>query len=110
MSKKADMVVYGNIYTENKIKPKTEAVAILDGKFVYVGEKVGVKDYICEHTQMVHYDQSIIRPGLGSIAVGQQANLVVLGEEITASTQDQMTESSILRKMAGGKWVYINEK
>ena len=40
--KPADLVVYGKIFTseDNKI---VEAFAVKDGKFVYVGDKAGVK-------------------------------------------------------------------
>ena len=44
MAKKADIVVYGNIYTVDKKQPRAQAVAISGGMFDYVGEKEGVKD------------------------------------------------------------------
>jgi predicted amidohydrolase YtcJ len=106
MSKKADLVVYGNIHTV----PKAQAVAILDGKFIYVGEKAGVKDFIGEQTQMVHYDQSILLPGPGGIAVGNQANLVVLDENITTFDPLDLANAKVLRTMTSGKWLVINEK
>ena len=40
---KADKIIYGNIYTVDKKKPKAETVAIADGKFVYVGDEAGAK-------------------------------------------------------------------
>ena len=36
---KANKVIYGNIYTVDKKKPKAAALAISDGKFVYVGDE-----------------------------------------------------------------------
>ena len=65
MAKKADIVVYGNIYTVDKKQPRAQAVAISGGLFDYVGEKEGVKDYIGGQTQVLHFGQGIILPGLG---------------------------------------------
>ena len=60
-----DKVIYGNIYTVDKKLPKAEAVAIADGKFVYVGDEAGVKAYIGESTEEIRYENGIILPGLG---------------------------------------------
>ena len=65
MDKKADKIIYGNIYTVDKKQPKAEAAAITDGRFIYVGNETGAKAYIGESTQEVHYDGGIILPGLG---------------------------------------------
>ncbi len=65
MAKKADIVVYGNIYTVDKKQSRAQAVAISGGMFDYVGEKEGVKDYIGGQTQVLHFGQGIILPGLG---------------------------------------------
>ena len=65
MNKKADKIIYGNIYTVDKKQPKAEAAAITDGRFIYVGNETGAKAYIGESTQEVHYDGGIILPGLG---------------------------------------------
>lgn len=58
----ADTVIYGNIYTVDKTQPKAEAVAIADGKFVYVGEAVGVKNFVGENTEVLRYDSGLILP------------------------------------------------
>ena len=62
---KADKVIYGNIYTVDKKQPKASAVAITDGKFVYVGDENGVNEYIGEKTEAVRYTDGIILPGFG---------------------------------------------
>ncbi|MBR2554641.1 MAG: amidohydrolase family protein [Aeriscardovia sp.] len=36
-----------------------------DGKFIYVGDEAGVREYITEGTKELHYDKGIILPGLG---------------------------------------------
>ncbi len=46
MKKIADIVIYGNFYTVDKKIPKAQAVAITNGKFVYVGDADGVKNFI----------------------------------------------------------------
>lgn len=62
---KADKIIYGNIYTVDKTQPKAEALAISDGKFVYVGDEEGVKEYIDKDTEEIRYDKGIILPGFG---------------------------------------------
>ena len=47
----ADLVIYGNFYTVDDKNPKAEAVAIKDGKFVYVGAAAGVKNFIGKNTK-----------------------------------------------------------
>ena len=36
---KSHIVIYGNIYTVDQKNPKASALAIKDGRFVYVGDK-----------------------------------------------------------------------
>ena len=59
------IVIYGNIYTVDKKKPRASALAISDGKFVYVGDEEGVKDFIDKDTEEIRYDNGIILPGFG---------------------------------------------
>ena len=61
---KADLVVYGNFYTVDEKNPKAEAVAIKDGKFVYVGAASGVKEFVGKDTKEQRYDKGLILPGL----------------------------------------------
>ena len=42
-----------------------EAIAIKDGKFVYVGSDTGVTEMIGDHTEVVDCDGKSIIPGLG---------------------------------------------
>ena len=62
---KGNIVIYGNIYTVDKKNPKAVALAISDGKFVYVGDEEGVKEYIDKDTEEIRYDKGIILPGFG---------------------------------------------
>ena len=61
---KADKIIYGNIYTVDKKQPKAAAVAIKDGKFVYVGDEAGAKAYIGEGTEELTVEGGVIIPGM----------------------------------------------
>ena len=63
MAGAADTVVTGRIYTSDEKQPWAEAMAIQDGKFVYVGDMDGVQDYIGEGTKIIH-TTGMITPGL----------------------------------------------
>ena len=65
MRQKANKVIFGNIYTVDKNQPKAQAAAIAGGKFVYVGDEAGVKEYICESTEVLRQEGGIILPGFG---------------------------------------------
>ena len=65
MGKCADTVIFGNIYTVDRKQPRAAALAIEDGRFVYVGDEAGVKDYIGDGTKEHRYKKGIILPGLG---------------------------------------------
>jgi len=64
---KADLVVYGKIFTseDNKI---VEAFAVKDGKFVYVGDKAGAEAFIDKgKTEVIDYtDKGLVMPGCGN--------------------------------------------
>lgn len=60
----ADKIIYGNFYTVDKKQPKAEVAAVKDGKFIYVGDATGVKDFIGESTEIVRYDKGLIIPGM----------------------------------------------
>ena len=63
----ADLVVYGKIYTAegNQI---VEAFAVKDGKYVYVGDKVGAEAFVEEgKTEVVDYSgKGLVMPGCGN--------------------------------------------
>ena len=49
----ADTVVYGKIYTSNSNRDYAQALAVKDGKYVYVGTEDGVKQYVKDGTTKV---------------------------------------------------------
>lgn len=59
----ADTVVYGRIYTSNEAQPWAEAMAVQDGKFVYVGDAAGAEAYVGENTEVIT-SAGMITPGL----------------------------------------------
>ena len=61
----ADTVVYGKVYTSNSSQEYVSALAVKDGKYVYVGTEDGVKQYIKEGTtKIVDYrDKGIVMAG-----------------------------------------------
>ena len=64
-NKAADTVIIGTIHTAEEDKPVAEAIAIKDGKFIYVGDKAGVKDYIkAGVTEVIdHTGKGMVMPG-----------------------------------------------
>lgn len=54
-SGKADLIVYGTIYTVDDSAPQAKAFAVKDGKFVYVGDEGGVKAYKGSKTVVLDY-------------------------------------------------------
>lgn len=60
----ADTVIYGNFYTMEESSPWAQAVAISDGKYVYVGDADGAQAYIGDDTVCMTYDSGVILPGL----------------------------------------------
>ena len=63
MQKFADKVIYGDFYTVDAKNPKAQAVAIIGGKFIYVGDADGVKAFVGEDTQVERFDGGLILPG-----------------------------------------------
>lgn len=52
----------GYVYTADKARTKAEAVAVLDGKIVYVGDDAGVAEYIGEGTEVVDLAGKMLMP------------------------------------------------
>ncbi len=61
----ADLVVYGKVYTANVNDRYADAFAVKDGKYVYVGNKNGAKDFIKDGVTKV-----IDRTGKGMVMPG----------------------------------------
>ena len=64
-NKTADTVIFGTVRTADDNAPVAEAIAVKDGKFIYVGDKAGAAPYIKDGvTQVVdHTGKGMIMPG-----------------------------------------------
>ena len=60
----ADLVIKkGFIYTADSLNTIAEAVAIKDGKFIYVGDNKGVSSFIGDRTKVIDLEERMILPG-----------------------------------------------
>ena len=99
--KVADTVVRGTIRTAEEDNPIVEAIAIKDGKFVYVGDKTGAEAYIKEGvTQVIdHTGKGMVMPGCydGHAHYMMTISLANMKGGVLFSREDRKAE--ILRKV-----------
>lgn len=64
-NKAADTVVFGTIRTVEDDNPVVEAIAVKNGKFIYVGDKAGAEPYIKDGVTEVidHTGKGMVMPG-----------------------------------------------
>ena len=90
----ADTVVYGKIYTSNATGDYAEAIAVKDGKYVYVGDEDGVKSYIKDgKTKVIDYrDKGLIMAGAteGHGHYAMQGVLQAVGFTVTGDTKEDI--------------------
>ena len=93
----ADTVVYGKIYTSNAKQEYVQALAVKDGKYVYVGSEDGVKEYIDDgSTKIVDYrGKGLVMPGATEghghyVAFGALSHL---NFAVGGSTQDEILKN-----------------
>ncbi len=61
----ADLILSGaKIFTSNKQQPWAEAVAVKNGRFIYVGDSAGVSKYRSDSTHSVDLNGRLVIPGL----------------------------------------------
>ena len=62
--KEADLVIFNSeIYTANEKQVKVEALAVLDGKFIFVGSNKDSLAYQCGATEILNLENSFVYPG-----------------------------------------------
>ena len=62
--KPADLIVlHANIYTVDKNNPAAKAMAVRDGKFIYVGDDAGAEQYKSQSTQIIDAGGKFLMPG-----------------------------------------------
>ena len=60
----ADLVAKnGKLWTVDDDKPNAEALAVLDGRFIYVGDNAGVEQHIGPETEVVDLKGAFVTPG-----------------------------------------------
>jgi len=60
----ADLVARGGlVWTVDDANPRAEAVAVLDGRFIFVGSDEGVDRHIGASTEIVELDGALVTPG-----------------------------------------------
>ena len=72
------------------------------------GERVTIEQMI-EATTINEAYQMRCDDRLGSITVGKEADLVVLGTDITTCDPEHIQDAPVLGTMVGGEWVYTNK-
>ena len=73
------------------------------------GERVTIQQMI-EATTINGAFQLKCEDRLGSIAVGKQADIVVLGRDITACDPETIADAEVLGTMVGGEWIYTGDE
>ncbi|MDJ0941184.1 MAG: amidohydrolase [Woeseiaceae bacterium] len=60
----ADLVAKnGKIWTVDDANPQAEALAVIDGRFVYVGDNAGVGKYVGSTTTVIDLEGALVTPG-----------------------------------------------
>lgn len=108
--KSADMVLYNaRIYTVNKEQPWVQALAIRDGKIIYVGNNQEVKLYIEKDTEAIDLKGLMVMPGfqdahLHVIEGGMSENICILPEEASFEKYERLIKLCA-RDWKDGDWV-----
>ena len=63
ISMKAETIIFGNVITMDDFKPYAEAIAVADGKIIYVGSKEAAKKLQGDNTKVLDYGKNSIYPG-----------------------------------------------
>ena len=60
---KAETIIFGNVITMDDFKPYAEAIAVADGKIIYVGSKEAAMKLQGDNTKVLDYGKNSIYPG-----------------------------------------------
>src|SRR2546421_1766623 len=101
--------VNGNIYTMNERQPRAEAIAVKDGRIVFVGSNADAKKYQSAETKTVDLAGKTVVPGLTDshchiFGIGErEMNLNLEGtntlEDFLAKVKERVP------KMERGRWI-----
>ncbi len=83
----ADKVLFGKVVTMDDNGTVAEAVAVKDGKIIFVGSADAVGEYMGEGTEVYDYGRNVIYPGFidGHTHMGLVATMLVDGAMLDAS-------------------------
>ena len=73
---------------------------------VYGADECVTIEQMIEATTLNEAYQLLCDDRLGSITAGKEADLVVLGTDITTCAPEHIQDSPVLATMVGGEWVY----
>jgi predicted amidohydrolase YtcJ len=101
--------VNGNVYTANERQPHAEAIAVKQGRIVFVGSNEEVKKLKRDRTRVMDLREHTVVPGL----TDSHCHIFGIGErEMTLNLEGTNTLEDFLRKvkarvaqMAKGKWI-----
>ncbi|MEX0300587.1 MAG: amidohydrolase [Kordiimonas sp.] len=92
----ADTVIEANaIYTADDNNPKVEAIAILNGRFIHVGNKVDVEALIGPDTETITLDSAFVFPGF----TDAHAHLSGIGQRELSLNLENVTSLAELKSM-----------
>jgi predicted amidohydrolase YtcJ len=105
----------GKVYTVDARQPWVEAVAILDGKYIFVGDAQSAADYIGENTNVVDLARRMVMPGINEThAHSWQGGTKELYEcnfsfsagpdEIAGIVRDCVASNPDSQWITGGQW------
>ena len=63
LNEEADTIIYGNIYTGVDGEATSEALAIKDDEYIYVGNAKDVEKYKNKNTKVIKYDEGLVLAG-----------------------------------------------
>src|ERR1051326_2036438 len=112
----ADLVfINGNIYTVSDQKPRAEAIAIKNNRFVYVGANAGVKNFEGHNTRIIDLHGETVVPGMTDahyhfIGVGQrEMNLNLEGitnlQDFLAKVKERVDKAKPGEWVTGRGWI-----
>ncbi|MGO9602338.1 MAG: amidohydrolase [Candidatus Binataceae bacterium] len=112
----ADLVLQsGRIYTVDPANPWAEALAIRDGKIVFVGADSEVKSLIASDTRIIDLKDKMVMPGINDVhthpLLGGRADLyechflpTLSLEEVLATVRDYASRAKPGAWIVGGAW------
>lgn len=90
-----DMIIWGGpIYTANDANPQVAAVAIKDGRFIYVGTRAGAEALMGETTTILSLDGAALYPGF----VDGHAHLEGIGQRELSLNLESITSLKALKE------------